>query len=120
VVVGTVTDLQSRFDVNQYGDRLIVTEATLDVEETLKGGPSALERVDLEGGSVGDLTLSVSDMPVLRRGDRAVFFLEATTTGSNRPHGRGLGVMKVDQNGIVEGTGMNLTDVRTEVRGAAR
>lgn len=120
VVVATVTDVQARFDVNEFGDRLIVTEAALQVDESLKGNASQFERLDVEGGTIGDLTLSVSDMPTLRRGERAVFLLDATVSGSNRPHGRGTGVMKVDRNDVVEDTGMSLNDVRAAVRGAGR
>ena len=53
--------------------------------------------VTIEGGTVGDLTLEVSDMPVMEEGDRAVVFLEDSKKGGYVPHRRGSGVMKVDR-----------------------
>lgn len=123
VVVAVVEDVVSRFDVNEFGDRLIMSQAWVRVSETLKGSPADLLPVDVEGGTIGDLTLNVSDMPSLRKGDRAVFFLEAAKTGGNKPHGRGDGVLKLDAAGRVQGSNMTLNQIRSMVRtanGAAR
>lgn len=123
VVVAVVEDVVSRFDVNEFGDRLIMSQTWVRVSETLKGAPAELLPVDVEGGTIGDLTLNVSDMPSLRKGDRAVFFLEASKTGGNKPHGRGDGILQLDAAGRVRGSNMTLNDVRSVVRsanGAAR
>ena len=37
VVVATVTDVSSRYERNEFGDELIVSRATLALEEVLKG-----------------------------------------------------------------------------------
>src|SRR6476659_744840 len=103
VVIGVVEDVQPRFAVNEFGDRLIVSAVWLRIEETLKGAHQGLVSVDLEGGTIGDLTLRVSDLPVLKRGDRGVFLLDATAS-TNKPHSRGAGSLKRDASDRVDGT----------------
>jgi hypothetical protein len=121
VVVATVEDVQPRFDVNEYGDRLIISRTYLRVEETLKGGQqNNLVQVDVEGGTIGDVTLKVSDLPALRRGDRAVFFLTQAANGIHHPQGRGLGIVKLDARNAVPGTTSTLTDIRNAVRSSGR
>src|SRR6185436_13518361 len=90
VVVAQVRDVQSRFATNRFGDQLIVSDVELDVAETLKGPATATMRVAIEGGTVGDLTLKVSDLPSFRPGERAVFFLD-NENGTLVPHDRGRG-----------------------------
>jgi hypothetical protein len=118
VVVARVLDVRAQFETNQFGDQLIVSHAVLEVLETLKGAPQALENVAVEGGTVGDLTLKVSDLPSLAEGERAVFFLDATSNGGNRPHDRGRGIMKLDENDHVDGSALTLDAVRQQVQGA--
>ena len=120
VVVGVVTEVESRFDVNEAGDRLIFTTAWLRVDETLKGTVANALPVDIEGGTIGELTLKVSDMTPLRKGDRAVFFLTTTRNGKNVPHRRGLGILKLDRTGKVENKKTTLAEVRAMVRAAQR
>jgi hypothetical protein len=120
VVVGVVEEVTARFDVNEFGDRLIVSQTWVRVDETLKGAPVAVVPVDIEGGTIGDLTLNVSDMPALRRGERAVFFLDSDKNGNRKPHGRGQGIVKLDAGGRVQGSNMTLSDVRALVRAALR
>ena len=120
VVLATVVDVQSTFDVNDYGDRLIMSRALLQVEETMKGQHQPSVTVTVEGGTVGDLTLSVSDMPKMTKGDRAVFFLDDSTRGGQIPHGRGLGVLKLDATGHVAGTTLTVDDIRNIVSAAQR
>src|SRR6188472_4283424 len=115
VVVAVVEDVTARFDVNEFGDRLIVSQAWVRVDETLKGAHVNLMPVDIEGGTIGDLTLRVSDLPVLRPGDRAVFFLDSGKTGVNKPHDRGNGVLKLRADGRVQDSNMTLDDVRASV-----
>jgi len=45
---------------------LIVSTVVLDVVETLKGPAAPTLNVSVEGGTVGDLTLTVSDLPSLQ------------------------------------------------------
>jgi hypothetical protein len=120
VVIATVSDVQSRFAVNEHGDRLIVSQVWLNVSEALKGRFESVIGVEVEGGTVGDLTLDVSDMRPMQRGQRAVFFLDSTSTGIHKPHGRGLGIMALDAAGHVENTSLSLNDVKALIRSAGR
>ena len=91
----------------------------MEVSETLKGGPQAIVNVALEGGTVGDLTLEVSDMPIMEVGDEAVnVFSDAPAQGDATPHDRGRGVMKLDGRRRVRGGGPSLDEVRGQVRAA--
>ena len=120
VVVGTVTNVTSTFDVNAYGDRLIVSNAQLHVDETLKGPKEPSLTFTVEGGTVGELSLSVSDMPVMEIGERAVVFLDDTNRGGHVPHGRGYGVLKLNANNQVDGTTLTLDDIKNAVQAANR
>ena len=117
VVVARISAVHSAFATNRFGDQLIVSNAVLEVLETLKGAPQAVTTVTVEGGTVGDLTLRVSDMSELKEGDRAVFFLDADGLG-NVPHGRGRGILKLDDNDKVKGSTLTLDQVKDAVRGA--
>jgi hypothetical protein len=57
-----------------------VSRLQLQVDETLKGVPQPAVWVDMEGGTLDGLTLTVSSLPLIQPGERAVFFLEATNT----------------------------------------
>jgi hypothetical protein len=118
VVLGQVLDVQSRFASNQFGDQLIVSDVLVDVLETMKGSPQSRLYVALEGGTVGDLTLKVSDLPALQPGERAVFFLEGQDGIPLRPRGRGRGILKLAQDDHVQGSSQTLGDLRREIRSA--
>jgi hypothetical protein len=116
VVVARVATVRAQFETNQYGDQLIVSHAGLEVLETLKGAPAATLNVAIEGGTVGDLTLKVSDLPALAEGERAMFFLNADGA-EHTPHRRGHGIVKIDDNDRSE-DGVSLEDLRKQVREA--
>jgi hypothetical protein len=118
IVVGRVIDVIAQFETNRFGDQLIVSHAVVDVAEILKGAPATTVRVDVEGGTVGDLTLKVSDLPAVRTGDRAVFFLDQGVGDSYLPHLRGKGILKLAENDVVEGSTLTLAELRQQVRGA--
>ena len=118
VVIGTVVDVRARFDTSEWGDQLIVTDAVVGVDENLKGSFSSSVVVTVEGGSVGGLTLEVSDMPSLKKGERAVFFLENARNGGLKPNGRGHGVLKIDDSDRIVGSNMTVDDVKRIVRDA--
>ena len=116
IVVGQISDVQSRFETNRFGDQLIVSTLVVEVLETLKGPEVPQIQVDVEGGTVGELTLKVSDLPAFERGERAVFFLEGEEPF--QPHGRGRGLLKLTSDDLVEGNNATLDDVRGEIRSA--
>jgi hypothetical protein len=118
VVVARIADVQARFTTNEFGDQLIISTALLEVLETLKGTPAGTLRLAVEGGTVGDLTLKVSDLPVVRTGERAVFFLDDAPGGEKKPHQRGRGILKLSPTDRIEGSTATLDSVRQQVRAA--
>jgi hypothetical protein len=118
VVLATVVDVQSAFGENDFGDRLILSQVTLRADETLKGPHEATVVVTLEGGSVGGVTLDVSDMPQMERGQRAVLFLTGSAAGGLVPYSRGRGVMTLDADDRVTGTDLTVDDIRAVVKAA--
>jgi hypothetical protein len=97
VVVGRVAAVDPQWRVNEFGDRLIVSVARVAVEQTLKGQSQSTVDVEIEGGTIGDLTLRVSDLSPVAPGDRAVFYLERSRRGALVPHLRGQGMLKLDR-----------------------
>jgi len=116
VVVGTITDVTSRMGTNGDGDHLIFSDLVVEVSDTLKGDLRGSVTINVEGGEVGGLVLSVSDMPSLRRGDRALFFLARTAGGEWMPFGRGSGVMKIDAAGRLNDGPLTLDEARAQIR----
>jgi hypothetical protein len=117
VVVARISGVHSVFATNRFGDQLIVSHAVLEVLETLKGVPQAVTTITVEGGTVGDLTLRVSDMQELKDGERAVFFLDPDGN-DNVPHGRGRGILKLGDDDRVKGSTLTLEQVKDAVRNA--
>jgi hypothetical protein len=118
VVVATVANTTASYERNRFGDELIVTRAQLAVEEALKGTPDAVI-LTVEGGTVNGMTMRVSDLPTLGRGERAVFFLTPGPGGEFKPHMRGLGILKLDGN-TVRGSSLTVDEIRRVVRGAGK
>jgi hypothetical protein len=119
VVVATVAETTARYERNEFGDELIVTSAALAVEEVIKGqsGPVTLA---LEGGTVDGITLRVSDLPSLRKGERAVFFLAPGQRGEFEPYRRGQGILKLDGTNRVPGSSLTLDEIRRMAGAAGR
>src|SRR4051812_22674478 len=121
VVVGHVSAVTPIWRNNDFGDRLIVSVVHVIVDETLKGSSQSAVDVEVEGGTIGSLTLRVSDLETFSRGDRAIFYLQHNRRGGLVPHRRGLGVQKLDAGDRVRGSGATLNQVRREIRaGGAR
>jgi hypothetical protein len=79
IVVGTVTSRRAEWEY--YGaSKLIVTKVTIAVEQSLKGSLPRTIVLEVMGGTIGDETMTVSDVPPFRVGDRDVLFL------NNHPH----------------------------------
>ena len=116
VVVATTRRVEPEWRTNEHGDRLIVSRVQLEVDETIKGKAEAAVWMELEGGTLDGLTLQVSSLPLLRPGERAVFFLNSTERGVSVPHLRGQGILLLDSNNIVRGTSLRLDEVRGRIR----
>jgi hypothetical protein len=114
VVVGHVTTVTPVWRTNDFGDRLIVSVVHVSVEETLKGPSRPSVDVEVEGGTIGNLTLRVSDLATFAPGDRVVFYLKHSRRGTLVPHLRGLGLLKLDRSGRVQGSSLTLDQVRRE------
>ncbi|HEY7059399.1 MAG TPA: hypothetical protein VH458_22850 [Vicinamibacterales bacterium] len=115
VVVGRVTAVDAIWRINDFGDRLIVSVVHVAVDETLKGAAQASVDVEVEGGTIGTLTLRVSDEQSFVRGDRAVFFLRRSARGHLVPHLRGEGLLKLDRANRVPGSSLTLDEIRRTV-----
>jgi hypothetical protein len=119
IVVARIAEARSQFERTEHGDELIVTYAQLDVEEVLKGepGPAMLA---FEGGTVHGVTMRVSSMPSLAKGDRAVFFLTPGRHGEFHAHLKGEGILKLTSEDRVAGSSLTLGDIRRSARAAGR
>ena len=111
-VVGSVTRLEARMVRTPRGDRMIVTRTWLHVEEALKGRRDSPLAVDVEGGTIGELSMRVSDIEPLKVGERAVVMMEPTADGGWRPHRRGLGLLRLTSDNRLRELGVSLADVR--------
>jgi hypothetical protein len=120
IVIGTVVDVNPRFGTNASGDQLIYSDLVVEVAETLKGSPDNFVTVTVEGGTIGELTLTVSDAPAMRRGERAMYFLDRGARGAWIPHRRGLGILRVDAGEHVDNSQLTLATARAEIRRALR
>jgi hypothetical protein len=115
VVVGRVTSVSPTWRVNEFGDRLIVSVLSVAVDETLKGQAQASLSVEVEGGTIGELTLRVSDEESFAPGERAVFYLRRNPLGVLVPHLRGHSLLKLDRSGRVPGSSLTLDEIRRTV-----
>ena len=111
--MGTVLDVQPAWRENKWGDRLIVSRARVRPAETLKGETASADlSVDVEGGTLGSVTLEVSHAPRLAAGERAVFLLKRGDQGGFVPAGGREAVLKLTPQDTVAGTTLRLADLR--------
>jgi hypothetical protein len=74
IVVGTVISRHAEWEF--YGaSKLIITKVTIAVEQSVKRGVPRTLVIEVMGGTIGDQTLTVSDVPEFKVGDRDVLFL---------------------------------------------
>ena len=119
-VVARITAVRPAYERNQWGDELIISHTVLAVEEALKGAPGQSVAFDVEGGTVGEITLRVSDMPEVKVGDRGVFFLKRGRSSAHVPHLRGQGILLLDESDRVRGTNLTLGEIRGMARGGGQ
>lgn len=108
--------------------RVIYTNYTLQVQETLKGPPRSSLTIAIPGGALGNVKLMIPGAPELRAGDEVVFFGEDFPgQAAFRPVGTFDGVVPV-RPGVgnsaatvaPRGVPENLEDFLNEVRGQGR
>jgi hypothetical protein len=112
VVVGRVSSVNPIWRTNEFGDRLIVSIVNVTVDETLRGPTLSSVELEVEGGTIGDVTLNVSDLEPVAPGDRAVFYLARNRRGVFVPHLRGQGLLKLDRSDRVRNSALTLADIR--------
>jgi len=116
IVVATVAHVSAGYGRTESGDELIMSTVILRVHETLRGEAASILAFELEGGTLGALTLEVSDLPSLVSGDRGLFALRPRRTGTGLvPHRRGLGILRLDERDRVPALG-SLEEVRRALR----
>jgi hypothetical protein len=118
IVLGRVASVSPEWRVNDFGDRLIMSVIHVAVDEMLKGNSQATVDVEVEGGSIGNLTLHVSDEQSFAAGDRAVFYLARSRRGAMVPHLRGQGTLKLDRSSRVPNSSLTLDEIRRTVAAA--
>lgn len=91
VVVGRVVSQHAHWDAR----RRIVTDVTVEVEQSMKGAAEG-ERIVVRrlGGAIGDLGMRVAGEPDFTDGERAVLFA-ARSGGLLRPVGMSQGVLPI-------------------------
>ncbi len=74
IFIGETVARQSRWIDTPQG-QAIVTLVTFRVVESLKGGIQTQTSLEFLGGTVGDVTLAIPDMPQFNVGDRDILFV---------------------------------------------
>ncbi len=115
IVVAKALSVTPGWRTTVHGDRLIVSEVALQVEETFKGTPASLIWLEVEGGTIDGVTLAVSSLTPIKAGERAVFFLDESSSGVHMPHLKGMGIMKLDANDRIQGGSLRLEEVRRQI-----
>jgi hypothetical protein len=111
-VVGTVTETRAARRRSSFGDEVIVTTAIVQVTERLRGIAPSWVPIEVEGGTVGEVTMEVSDTPLLRRGDRALFLVDRLKDGRYVPHDRGRGIAPLLPDDRIKDSSLTLEAVR--------
>lgn len=112
VVVATARHVEATWKPGPSGDQIIVTRVLLEVAETLKGTSEPSRWLEVPGGTLGGVTLRVSDEAVVHEGDRGVFFLDPAQAGIHAPHGKAEALLRLDGRDMVKGTAIRLDDIR--------
>jgi hypothetical protein len=75
IVRGEVVDVRAEWRDHADGAE-IVTKVTVRVQQILKGRPGTQLELAFLGGTIGDRTLAISDMPQFRVGERDFLFID--------------------------------------------
>lgn len=81
--------------------RHIETTVTFKVDEVVKGAPGRERSLTFLGGRVGDMELSVSDMPTFTVGDRDVLFVDDEEDSISPIVGLNHGRFRITREGVV-------------------
>lgn len=113
VVEGRVVSVESFWDAT---GRAILSEAVVQVTDTVKGDEERRIRVQTFGGQVGDFNIVADGFPVFGRGERVLLFVNQREAldGSIRVTGHQLGHYRIVQRGA-EDVAVPTLDTRTDV-----
>ncbi len=78
VLIGKVKSVDSYYDSNKWGDTLIYSQVGIKVEKKLKGEIEDFVDFIVEGGTVGEITLKVSEYPLFTEGEKVKLYLKKT------------------------------------------
>ena len=81
IFIGRVARVESRWVDTPWG-AVIFTYVTFDIEQSMKGTARVQTTLQFRGGTVGDVTLHIADMPEFRVGDRDLLFVGDRTAVS--------------------------------------
>jgi len=73
IVIGKVTASRTYWSTDK---KFILTDYTIEVDESIKGQAARTIAVTTVGGKIDDLELYVSGMPSFQKGEKAVVFVE--------------------------------------------
>lgn len=74
IILGNVEDIRCEWSLNK---EIILTVTTLKIKEVWKGQVrNSRIFIQTPGGTIGDLSLKVSDVPVFQKGEDVVVFLK--------------------------------------------
>ena len=76
---GAVTDVRSQW-VGEGAQRHIVSYVTFNVEDGIKGDAGQSYAIRMDGGTVGEDSMGISDAPTFKVGDREILFVENNGT----------------------------------------
>jgi hypothetical protein len=76
IVVGKIKQIKSFYATNKWGDDLIMSEVTLKVDKVHKGDQVDEVTFIVEGGTVGDIVLRVSSVPLFEEGETMILYLK--------------------------------------------
>ena len=78
ILIGEVEDVQGYFGLNEWDDQLIFSKVKVNVKKELKGKAEKVVSFSVEGGTVGELSLRVSESPAFKKGESYKFYLKKT------------------------------------------
>jgi len=113
VFVGTVTAVTARWEITSFGDHIIVSRADFDIDEAIKGPvDDDWLPIEVRGGTIGELTLTVSHVPLLHRTQRAIVFANPVRGDAYALVGEEEGFVELDVTNQVRGSHLKLDDFR--------
>jgi len=115
IFTGRVVSQRSEWSTSN-GQKSIVTHVSLSIEKLHKGKAGSVVTLQFLGGSVGDVTMEVAEIPRFANGERTVLFIENNGVAASPVIGffHGKFLLRKDRNGrdaMLKHSGEPLGDV---------